>query len=195
MEWTRKGFTLMEVIVTLALLAVIGTIVVLTGSPESPNDRQRYAVVSDALWDIAKAIAGNESHLTATSFRQVIGVYPSKLSDLTKPITGAGKNICNVAYTTPAQTSLWLNPFYRREFLTAGTPLASGFTAQDALVAVSVSPTTPGILAIRMPGTSLRDAQGLDLTVDGASNGASGIIRYANTDPTSVDYYVTVTGC
>ena len=183
----------MEVVVTLALLAVIGAIVISMDSPESPNDRDRYAQVADALWDISQAIAGNQSHLTPTSFRQVIGVYPSKLSDLTKPITG-GKNICAVNYTV-GQVALWLNPFYRREFLAAGTPLAKGFKTQDALVAVSVAAATPGTLAIRMPGTALVDAQGLDLTVDGAVGSATGIIRYAVTDPTSVDYYVMVTGC
>jgi hypothetical protein len=46
-----------------------------------------------------------------------------------------------------------------------------------------------------MPNVALRDAQGLDGAVDDAVSGTAGTVRYAATDPTTVDYYVLISGC
>lgn len=203
-------------VVAMAILSALVAIIIRTTTPESPNDRARVDVTAEALSGLsglAQAIAGREPSRSATSFRQVIGAHPAKLSHLTTPIVGGvDKGICNnVAYSSAASPAIpvppgyavnWQKPFYFRQLRTAGTIIAPGFTANDALVLIGPTPTgTLGsngatIMAIRMPSVILRDAEALDLGVDGALDGTQGTIRYNGAaDPTSVDYYIYITGC
>ena len=46
-----------------------------------------------------------------------------------------------------------------------------------------------------MTTVTLADAQGLDAAVDGTVDGTAGTVVYAATDPTTVDYLMTVSGC
>lgn len=195
----KAGFTLIEVVIGLAVLAVLAALFMYAGRDESPSDREIYDEVAGELYDLTLAIAGNKPTRFQTSFRWVIGVYPEKLSDLTSPITTAGKNICGVAYASPAQTSRWVEPFWNRVLQPEGAVLSSRFTAKDTLVRLTAVPTPgfnlQGTFAIRIPNVVLRDAQGLDLAVDGTLSGTAGTVRYAATDPTTVDYYVLISGC
>jgi hypothetical protein len=189
----------MEIVVAVGILAVLAAIFIFTGTGESKGDRERYDAVADALYDLTQSIVGNEPTRAQTSFRWVIGVYPGKLSDLTTPITTTGKNICGAAYLNPGNTAKWLEPFWNRVLLPAGTILASGLTVQDTLVRLTAVPTPgfnlAGTFAMRFPSVTLADAQGMDLAVDGALSGTAGTIRYAATDPTTMDYYVLISGC
>ena len=183
----------------LAILTVIAVVAFFTVGDESSGDRERYDTAADYLYDLSQAIVGNEPTRGQTSFRWVIGVYPGKLSDLTTPITTGGTNICGAAYTNPGNTVKWTEPFWKKVLTTTGTVLASGFTAQDALVRLTAVPTPgfnqAGTFAIRLPSVTLTDAQGLDAAVDDAVSGTAGTVRYAATDPTTVDYYVMISGC
>ena len=210
----RCGVTLIEVVVAVAILAVIAAIILSSDLLVSPNDRERYDAAADALAKLTQAIVGSDPTNPQTSFKWVINRYPRKLSQLTTPITTAGTTICGNTYSA-GNVSKWLNPFWPQELRTTGTIIAPGFTVQDNLGAfpdaglgyfngttgvLQATPTgggqrTDGIISIRMPATLLADAQGLDLAVDGTLNGAAGIVRYAATDPTSVDYYIMVSGC
>jgi prepilin-type N-terminal cleavage/methylation domain-containing protein len=197
---SRPGFSIMEILTAVAVIAIIAAILVSNSNPETPNDRARYAAAADALNNLAQAIAGYEPTKARRSFHQVVGVYPGHLADLTTPIltTGTNKNICGAAYLS-TNVSNWANaanPFYGSQLLAAGTRIAPGFTVQDALVllnAAAASGNSANTMIIRMPTVTLADANGLDLAVDGAVNGTLGIIRYSSaSDPTVVDYYITI---
>src|SRR4051812_46630101 len=86
----RRGFSMAEVIVATAILAIIASIVVSTDLVVSSNDRERYDAAADTLGRLALAIGGNDPTNAQTSFKWVIQRYPRKLSQLTTPITGAG---------------------------------------------------------------------------------------------------------
>jgi prepilin-type N-terminal cleavage/methylation domain-containing protein len=194
----KQGLTLIEVVVGLAIVAVVAAIVFYAIPRESPGDRDRYNGVATDLYGLAQAIAGNEPTRGQSSFRWVIGAYPSALSQLTTPVTTANTNICGATFSA-AQVAKWLNPFWPRVLLTGGTILASGFTLQDALVRLTSVPTPglniAGTMALRFSSVTLADAQGLDAIVDDAVSGTTGTLRYAATDPTSVDYYILISGC
>ena len=201
---SRPGFTITEIITAVAVLAIIAAIVVSSDNPETSNDRARYDAASDALNNLARAVAGFEPYASPRSFHQVVKVYPGKLSDLTTPITTSGTNICGGAYTgTAAGTNVdnWAkaaNPFYGSQLLPAGTPIVPGFTVQDVLVRLSTVPSSAvgvnsaNTTVIRMPSVTLADAQGLDMAMDGVLDGNTGTIRYGSSDPTPVDYYITI---
>ena len=208
-----NGFTLIEVVVAAALLVIIGSIVISTDLVVSSNDRERYEEAAETLSDLALAIGKSDPTNTQTSFKWVIQRYPRKLSQLTKPITTSDQSICAQAYSATF-TARWADAFWTKEFQTTGTLLVQGFEVQDDLgtfpltglgfynaagsafqAAPSAGSRTDGIISIRMPSVTLSDAQGLDAAVDGTVSGTSGIVQYAGTDPTTVDYLIMVSGC
>lgn len=212
LPFSRKAFTLIEIIVTMVVVAVLLTIVMIATTPESPNDRARVDAVKGGIEGLAKAIAGRNPSRAPTSFRDAIGAYPGKLSHLTTQILATtDKNICGTGYSgsavpatpdAPGYALAWTNPFYYRQLGTSGTILAPGFSLQNALVLIGPTPSgTNGsdastTMAMRMPSVLLRDAQALDLAVDGVIDGAAGAIIYnAAADPTQVDYYMPISGC
>jgi prepilin-type N-terminal cleavage/methylation domain-containing protein len=210
----RAAFSLAEVIVATAILAVIASIVISTDLVVSSNDRERYDAAADTLAKLALAIGGNDPTNAPTSFKWVIQRYPRKLSQLTTPITTSGTDICGVAYTATF-AGRWVNTFWPQELRTTGTILVKGFTAQDDLGtfplanlgyhngttgAFQAAPSgigfrTDGVISIRLTNVTQADAMGLDAAVDGTLSGTSGTVLYSATDPTSVDYLIMVSGC
>jgi prepilin-type N-terminal cleavage/methylation domain-containing protein len=210
----RAGFSLAEVIVATAILAIIASVVVSSRVVALSGDRERYQAVADSLSDLASAIGRSDPTTAQKSFKWVIRKYPAKLSQLTTPITTADRDICGTPYTA-ALTTRWLEPFWPTELRAEGVNLAKGFTAQDDLAtfpnpnlgfrngttgAFQASPSgvgfrTDGAIAIRMPNVSLTDAQGLDAAVDGPIDGTAGTMLYPASDPTTVDYLILVSGC
>jgi len=202
----RTGLTILEVLVSLVILAVIGAAVLSTTNPERESDQARVQAVAEKLEDLREAIAGYEATGTATSFRQTIGALPSRLSQLTTPISTTETNSCGQAYTgnvAGTQVAIWLlrGPYYTFEMKAAGTPLGQGFTPQDLLIKtpVGVPPAgnQAGTLTIRFPSVAIDDANALELIVDGTVNTAAGHVRFtpAGTAPVQVDYLMSVYGC
>jgi len=202
----RKGITIIEVIVSLAILAVIGAAVLSTTNPERESDQARVQAVAEKLSVLRYAIAGHEPTQAATSFRQTIGALPSRLSQLTTPISTAQTNSCGQAYSgngAGTQVAIWLisGPYYTFEMKAAGTPLGQGFTPQDMLIKtpVGVPPigNQAGTLTIRFPSVEIDDANALELIVDGTVNTAAGHVRFtpAGSAPVQVDYLMSVYGC
>jgi prepilin-type N-terminal cleavage/methylation domain-containing protein len=210
----KAGFSLAEVIVATAILAILGSVVISTGFLVSSGDRERYQTAADTLNKLAQAIAGNDPTNTQSSFKWVVQKYPRRLSQLTNPITTAETDICGVPFSA-ALTARWLEPFWPTEFRATGTILVRGFTAQNDLGtfpepnlgyrngttgAFQSAPSgigfrTDGTISIRMAGVAQADAEGLDASVDGTVDGNAGTVHYSPTDPTSVDYIILVSGC
>jgi prepilin-type N-terminal cleavage/methylation domain-containing protein len=210
----KAGFSLAEIIVATAILAILGSVVISTGFVVSSGDRDRYQSAADTLSKLAQAVAGNDPTNTQSSFKWVVQKYPRQLSQLTTPITTAETDICGVPFSA-ASAARWVEPFWRTQFFTTGTILVRGFTAQNDLGtfpeanlgyrngttgAFQSAPSgigfrTDGAISIRMMNVMKADAEGLDASVDGTVDGTVGTVRYALTDPTSVDYVILVSGC
>ncbi len=217
----RSGFTMIEVVVGVTIATVLAVAFYATFSlggstaSEAEDRARRAGEASLILYDLASAIAALETTNPPTSFLQTVGAYPNTLSQLTTPITTADRNSCNrttdayVATIPPATlerpgyTQGWKGPYYRIEFPAGGTSqIANGFILQDDLIRVpAVPPSNPkadewaGRLQMRMIGATLLDAQALDATVDNFIDGAAGTVKYANTDPTDVNFEITVSRC
>lgn len=216
----QRGFTLIEAVVGVTIGAILAVAFFYTwetrGSSSSGDDRdQRAGATAVALFDIASAIAALETTNPPFSFLQTVGAYPSRLSQITTPITTADRNSCDRAgdaYSgaavptppvNPGYTLGWKGPYYIVAFPFNGTvQLAPGFLVQDDMVRVPADPGNnpnandkAGRLQIVFPSVTLLDAQALDVAVDSTTSGASGTVRYAATDPTTVNYELRVSGC
>lgn len=217
----RRGFTLIEVAVGVTIAAVLGVAFYAafnlgSSSTSEAEDRARRAgEAATVLYDIASTIAALETTNPPTSFLQTVGAYPSTLSQLSTPITTADRNSCDrpadayrgtappTPLVRPGYTQGWKGPYYRMEFTAGGTQIANGFVLQDDLVRVPAVPPgnnpsgadVAGRLQMRMLGVSLLDAQALDVAVDNTVSGTAGTVKYANTDPTNVNFEITVSRC
>jgi prepilin-type N-terminal cleavage/methylation domain-containing protein len=218
----RRGFTLIEAIVGVTIAAVLATAFYLSmklgSSGSSAEDRaERAANAAVSLYDIATAIASLETTNPPTSFRQTVGAYPTRLSQLTIPITTADRNSCDRATdaylagpvpnppVNPGYVQGWQGPYYTLSFPLGGTTqLAKGFVAQDDMVRIPAFPPTPpppsgaswaGRLQIVMNNVTQLDAQALDATVDFTMSGTAGTVRYTAADPTAVQYEIRVSRC
>lgn len=220
MTGRRKGFTLIEAIVGVTIASVLATAFYLAmklgSSGSDAEDRaQRAGQAGLALFDIVNAIAALETTNPPVSFRQTVGAYPTRLSQLTNPIVAGDGNSCDRpadAYSTaavpqnpgnPGYIQGWQGPYSTYTFMVGGmTHLAEGFVTQDDMVRVPANPPSnpkgdewAGRLQVVMPSVTLLDAQALDAAVDLTVSGTAGTVRYAATDPTVLQYEIRVSRC
>lgn len=205
---TRRAFTMIEMVVALALVAIIGvTIFVVNASSSSAglSDQDHIEKAARTLQDLSEAVAlwTNRGTGKQTSFFQIVGANPGALSHLTFLITTTQRNSCgrstpltNQSRYTAAQVNRWAGQFFRQELPTTGFLVAPGFFAQDALLRYSAvfnpagppyfqqeyfttsNSSTPGTLAIVMPNVKHIDAVALAQRIEGDTMGIWGAVRF-----------------
>lgn len=164
----RAGFTLAEVLVTLAIIAVMAAVLLpALNSQLSKGDTGRLA--SD-LTNIQTA---------AQAFVSDVHRYPTSVTELTAAITSTSTALDNAggnSTTIPATLALkWKGPYLTKDVLgnTAGGAISSTFTnvlnGTNAVYYLTVSVT----------GVSLSDFNAVDAILDeGATGIATGSVRY-----------------
>jgi prepilin-type N-terminal cleavage/methylation domain-containing protein len=198
----RSGFTLAEVAVSAAILAMLAAVSVPYMS--SFLDKQRVQTTADklaALSDGIAAFAGSvKSSALATST-----VYPGMISQLANQIlvnnSSASHNSCgNIAagtFNATAVTTGWTSngPFVNFYIPPGGLKTPLGMVS-DSMVRTP-STAIPGTLAIRMLAVDTADASLLDLVVDGAVDGAHGTLLFTINGVThlaDISYLVPIGG-
>ena len=217
-----RGFTLMEVVVSVAILAVLAGIIVVSVEGSSRIGGQAKRVDDAARVLIALRDASVRYNLGGTgrpSFTWEVsppapavvptskGVNPGKLSHLTTAILATDLNSCGYAYgaTTAAN---WKSNYYHQPITTGTFRIADGFVADDQLKRYDITGTpnnftvgdalSPGTLAIVMREVALSDALALADRMEGRPNaGIGSVIRFtANGNaPITVEYHMGVHGC
>jgi prepilin-type N-terminal cleavage/methylation domain-containing protein len=175
----RPGITLVEVVVTLTILAMLAA--VLFSNLAANADRQR------AL----DAVAAMESlRLSIFRFDSAVGRYPSRVTHLHTPVTGTDNTICSaLQYSTKgagAETGLWVSatrggPFY--EYSTAPTGFAATIgqvsdTFSRSPVAASNEDRSFGLLQIVVRGVTDDDASEVNFIVDRDASSTGGTVRW-----------------
>src|SRR5687768_8164726 len=85
----RRGLTIIELVVVIAILATLAVVITsATGGTSAAlqSDQERINEVANELDVLARAIAFFEPTKAPFSFKQTVGVYPSRLSQLTDAI-------------------------------------------------------------------------------------------------------------
>lgn len=171
-SFTRQGFTLPEVLVTLAIIAALTVAVV--PSLFSKLREGRATSIMSSLASINEAVG---------EFRKGVGRYPGKLTLLvTAPTALVDTDACGTVYSTAA-AALWRGPFLTRNFP------STGIAFDDALMYSGVrrSPTTvaspaPAIahLIIDVGNVELAAVNIIDKETDNSDGATAGTIRYTS---------------
>ena len=203
----RNGVTLMEVIVTVAILGVLASVIFVGVETSSRlgGEAKRIRDAARVLADLRNASVRYNNGVSAlfrdTSFTADVsgsglsfgGVNPGRLSHLTTKITTSDLNSCGYTYAA-GQTGLWSRNYYGTP-ISSTTPfhVADGFLADDVLQrfdstgaakkftrpAGTDSAFAPGTLAIVMQNVAISDARALAALMEGdQSGGSSSIVRF-----------------
>jgi prepilin-type N-terminal cleavage/methylation domain-containing protein len=175
------GVTLVEVVVSLAILAIFATVVIMNveGSARSGGEAKRIAAAAHMLERLRDAavrynygdpsIGGINARTVAgdTSFTSKIsglvnlrgGINPSRLSHLTNQINNTDDNSCGGNYTT---ANNWTQNFFTQPIASGGTfKIADGFIADDLMVRYNPA----GVPTVLAPTSSVTGAGTLAIVI------------------------------
>ena len=189
----RRAFTLVEVIVALAVMLILAAVAV----PQLGGylDQKRVEESATLLAQLRDALYG-----PATSFRTTVQANASRLSHLSTPLVNGDDDSCGSNFTGVERGRWPTNGPYVNWVIDPAAGLRTPIG--QALDLLDREPNTgggsTGRLRITFPNTvTLGDAQALDLYVDGALNGAAGVVQWtpqAGTDMATMWYDVLIDG-
>ncbi len=173
---TRRGFTVVEVLVALAIMVVLGALIVPTII--ATVDRSRVEGAEDSLEAIGDAI---------DLFSDQVNEYPASLSQLVIPITGTDTDICGDTYNGGEQNR-WSGPYLDRALSGSGVPVGVGTAA--ITFTVLADPSGIDYLRVEVQDVLLEDAQALDLRIDDSDGQNAGALRWAAAGDYVTAYYL-----
>jgi type II secretory pathway pseudopilin PulG len=189
----RIAFTVFEVLVSLALLAIVSAVVIpaLMGRIRDA----RTSALGQTLFSISLAIF---------EYKKAVTVYPPQLIYLSQKPAATVTDACGTNQIGATNANNWRGPYITRELVT------NGINIGDALIvdAVSVSPgVTPTRLFINVSGVDTLTAVDLERQFDGTpENPVTGTLRYqkaaiapsipaASAGQVNVQYGIAVASC
>lgn len=178
----RPGYTLIEVLVTLALLVVLAVIVVPVLARERAAERvDRADVELKTITDAADAFADD------------VGEWPASLTQLVFPLVAGDVDVCGATYSV-GERGRWAGPYLSRSVAAGGLPVGIGLVASTLTV-------TPGgdidYLVLTVGEVEESDVLGLDAQVDDDADPGAGTVRWAaaGSGQVTVSWMIPMTAC
>jgi prepilin-type N-terminal cleavage/methylation domain-containing protein len=178
-----RGFTLAEVLVSVAILAILAAVVVpaVFGRVTDANNRRKAATLSM----LAQAVL---------TFHDHVGMWPSSLVQLTTAPAPNANNACSLPMAAK-DTARWLGPYVALAIPSTGLVIDKD-TIRVALTRSPAGVATAGVLQISMqyPVSDTRNA--IQDILDTDTDSTTGAIRWTGTDPLkTLTYSISITGC
>lgn len=165
----RRGFTLAEILVALALMALLAAVLLPTVAGQVlKGDAGRV------VQDLEAVRAGSERFLT--DLRR----YPGRYSDLSTAITTAHVDALGNAYNT-GTVSKWAGPYVTKDTLNASVETGFGGRITNVFDTVTNTNAVP-YLTFVITGITGPDADRIDEQIDGPTTNprTTGLLRWAS---------------
>lgn len=176
----RSGMTMVEILMALAILAIIAAVVIPTSAGQL---RQGHAsALANQLVNLRDAIA---------SFRENVGAYPISLIELTTQPVNGDDDSCGANLSVAARNA-WRGPYINQNIV-GNMPVGDAVVAV-ALTRVTVSGTT-GLLQIRAARVESDIASDLEEQFDGNANFATGTVLWTAAGDDTLTFQIPVRGC
>ena len=164
---TRLGFTLVETVVALVLMALMAAVLV-------------PAVMSRLGGGESDALAANLSGLSSAvvSYQTDLGRYPRRLTYLTTPIAAGTLDLCGV---TIPNVALWNGPYAERSISANGVRVGSAVISDTItrLPGSSSMTTAVGNLVFTVREVDQTAASAVNADLDGDGSLTAGSVRWA----------------
>lgn len=182
----RLGFTLAEVLVSVALIAVLASVTIPTIRGRL-RDGYEDAIVQE-FDDLASAI---------TAYQQNVGKYPPTLDYLTalpttpfSPTDFCGNNL------TARQISNWRGPYVARAISNVNYSIGQDATVEVALGSGTVTSLNNGSqpsITIIVDGPDQTTANDIDIKIDGSADAVNGTLTWqASGSGTRIFYNIPI---
>lgn len=171
----RRGFTLAEVLVTLAIIAIMAA--VLLPALNSQISKGEVGRLASDLTNIQTA---------AQAFLSDVHRYPQTTAELTTTATG-GLDINGVAIPSTL-TAKWKGPYLSRDVLAS---TGSGGTISTTFATVTPSGGSVAFLTINVTNIASSDWANIEAILDEGTTGATsstGVIRYATANSGTLSF-------
>jgi len=170
----RSGFTLPEVLTSMALIAVLASVVVPTVRGRM-DDGYEDAVIQE-FQSLSSAI---------TAYRQDVGHYPPSL-DYLSALPASPRDFCGHALAT-TDVAKWNGPY------TSRTITATYTVGQRDAVQVQLQRSVTTAIGVQISGADTSTARSVDFKIDGINAAAAGTLRYTSTNGATVMTYLIPT--
>jgi len=172
MKGQRPGLTLPEVLVTLAIIAVVAAVLVpaLT-SQLTKGDAGR---VSEDLKAVQTGIQ---------TFVSDVRRYPKTINQLSNTITLAEADLVTSTSYTARHVSRWRGPYFVRDIKTADADFETGYggKVRTTLLTTTLSGTSGTYLGVKLSGLSSGERDQVDVVLDDGVS-STGLFRIIGLD-------------
>jgi prepilin-type N-terminal cleavage/methylation domain-containing protein len=185
----RKGFTLVEMLVGLVIIAVLAAVLL-------PSLASRIRVSSSAV------LANNLQAVNAgaLSYRENVGKYPHELLELTtKPTAGTSQDACGGTLSTTS-VALWQGPYISQTVTSSGLQSGDGVIANTIARSpsnTSLSTVMDGLLQLSVSEVTLKSANYVDSLFEAGTGLAAGSVQWTATTTSmgTLTYAIPIRGC
>jgi prepilin-type N-terminal cleavage/methylation domain-containing protein len=188
----RRGFTVLEILIGIALIAIMSAAVIPTLMGRV-RDAQTSAL-GQSLFSLSQAIF---------EYRKAVTSYPSQLVLLATKPQGTNTDLCGNQIGNGNANS-WRGPYVSRELVSGGIGIGDA-QIQNSLRRTPAAPALPTTLYIDVVMVDTLTAVDLEAQFDGDANPATGSIRYttlavppipaAAPGTVTLSYAMPVNGC
>jgi prepilin-type N-terminal cleavage/methylation domain-containing protein len=170
----RRGFTLPEILTSLALVAVLASVVVPTVRGRM-EDGYEDAVIQE-FQSLSSAV---------TAYRQDVGHYPPTLAYLAA-LPPNPRDFCGHVLAASNAAS-WNGPYTSRAIS------GNYVVGQRDAVQVMLTRASATAIGVQIAGADTSTARDIDRKIDGIDGAVSGTLRYASSNGTAVMTYIIPT--